>query len=450
MAVDTVARQWASRGGKDAWAASRQAGRVNPGNVGIRIFGGRIYNPKALASGAGSGRTYEVVMTTAVPFDAVRLVFAFGQTNAVNAITPSIYADVRSVGDLTDATIATDAGWTAVTFGGTNNVNGSNTLTAAPSASEFRRAITVSDIIPVASVARTDGGTYPIVVARAYIFTAGAAGNYVMLGNGVQDFSNWETHSSGRIWRMRGKGGQFVATTQSGMTRANSIAETGSPIIGVIYYARGKVVNVAGFGDSITEGQGTYIGEGFGLPACQALSVGASGVAYEWSDMGWSGTPLSSIRQHVIDAVATPGLKWDIGFLPGFSPNDITTTIAASDITQMRFKTSHTLSIMKDAGMVPILWTGLPSNTAVKNYGSTDSLRVALNADYRTWATRGQIVADFDSAIAGVTTGGQVQMLVGTTSDNIHPNDTGNALLSTISQSTVAQVTIPPVGRLVV
>lgn len=428
MSFDPGARGLAAQ----ARAASAALAIRNVGNVGIRIFGGRVANVKALATGGGAGRTFEVVATTAVPFDAIRVVTAFGQTGGGDAISPTIWCSAKAVPDVTDASIATDTGWSTVNFGGANGFGGTFNPTMPPAASNSRRVLTVSDVMPIASVARTDGGAYPAIAIRVYLYTNGAAGNYVIQGDGAQSFANWENHPSGRIWRMRGKAGQFSNSGQSGMTQANSTAENGSPVVGIVYYARGKVVNVAGFGDSITEGQGTYIGEGFGFPTCQALSRNAAGVAYEWSNLGWSGHSSTSIRQNVIDAIATGGLKFDIGVLSGGSPNDIGTTIAASDIANIRYRYSHALDLLRGAGMVPVLCTWMPSNAAIKNYGATDSLRRALNDDYRAWARHGAVIADFDAALAGATSGGQVQMLAGTTGDNIHPNDAGNALLSAL------------------
>lgn len=429
-------------------AAASGVGRINPGNVGIRMFAGRIGNTKALASGGSNGRTFEVVATTAVPFDAIRVVLAFGQTAGNDAITPTIWCSAKAIPDITDASIATDTGWTIVNFGGPNGLGGAFNPTMPPAASAARRNLVVSDIMPVPSVPRTDGGTFPALAMRCYVFTAGAAGNYVIQGDGAQSFANWENHPSGRIWRMRGKGGQFSNTSQSGMTYANSAVENGSPIVGIVYYARGKVVNVAGFGDSITEGQGTYIGEGWGFPACHALSQAGSGIAYEWSNMGWSGQNTVAIRQNVIDAVTTPGLKWDIGFLPNGSPNDVGGTIAASDIVNARSRSAQSLAVMKSAGIEPIQWTWLPTNTAVRNYGASDDRRVGLNGDTTGSTNAGNITADFSSALSGVTTGSQVQILAGATNDSIHPNDTGNGILSPIAQRAISAVFIPPKGRL--
>lgn len=76
------------------------------------------------------------------------------------------------------------------------------------------------------------------------------------------------------------------SSNQSGFTGANSSGAVISPVVGIEYMARRRVVSVAGFGDSITEGRGTYLGEGFGQPECVALSDNSSGIAFEWSNLG--------------------------------------------------------------------------------------------------------------------------------------------------------------------
>ena len=442
-----------SRDAADKWAGDKGVFASRLGNVGVRIFGGRMANPKALASGASAGRTYEVVTTTPLPFGAMRLILAVGQTAGADAITPSVIASAAPVPDLTDASIP-GAAWTQMGFGGTDDVDGGSTIALAPAASNKRRKLYLSDIMPISSVPRTDGGAYPAIRLRIYVFTTGAAGNYVVMGNGVQDFSNWATHPSGRIWKTNGKYGQFVgpgAGLEANMTDANSIAENGSPIVGLVYYARGKVVNVVGFGDSITEGQGTYIGEGFGFPACHELSRAAEGIAYEWSNLGWAGQTMGQMRQNIIDAMTVSGLKFDVALIPGASPNGTSAPIQASDIDTHRFVSRHSAAILRDNGVTPLISTWLPTNPGIKDYNASDSLRRALNDDYRSDAGHGAVVPDFDAALAGATDGdGQTNMLVGTTDDNIHPNDMGNALLATVAKAAIRRIIGPPAGSLVV
>lgn len=74
-----------------------------------------------------------------------------------------------------------------------------------------------------------------------------------------------------------------------------------------------------------------------------------------------------------------------------------------------------------------VMLTCLPSNTAGKDYKGGDPIRQRINAE--TIAS-GEIVVDVASIINGVTTGNQIQMLAGTTTDDLHMNATGHALVA--------------------
>jgi hypothetical protein len=76
---------------------------------------------------------------------------------------------------------------------------------------------------------------------------------------------------------------------------------------------------VMSVGDSITEGRGTYKGEGFNLPACQALT-NPNDFAIEYANCGWSGqTPLEYVirGRYLIDTELSP----DVLIMPLGSPN---------------------------------------------------------------------------------------------------------------------------------
>lgn len=218
--------------------------------------------------------------------------------------------------------------------------------------------------------------------------------------------------------------------------------------------ARGRVVNALGFGDSITEGQGTYIGEGWGFPACMALSANAEGVAYEWSNLGWSGADYNAIRGHVLDAAAVPGLvrHGDVVFLAGGTPNGHTAPdwitpagLAAQRAALMGLARQR----LDEIGAFVVPWTWLPTDPAVKAYGVTDALRRAFNDELRSLAARGMVVADFDVKLAGAPNGdGQVLPAAETMPDTIHPGDSGNALLALAAAQAIERSVRPAHGLL--
>lgn len=402
--------------GKESIAAGRVLKRF--GNVGTRIFGGRMGT-----FDNSTVKTFMVAGALAQKFDAIRLIFANASTTDTVAVNLCKVSSPASAADLNNS-----AGtFASVTFAGA----ATGTVPVAVGAS--RRGFLVSDWIALSSTDRSDGGTFPLFHARAYITTAATIS---VMGNGTDSFTNWATRTNGRIWCMRYQNADQV-TTPSGFTDTTNRSQ--SPIVGVQYLARGRVVTVMGAGDSITEGRGTYLGEGFGVPACEALSD-MSGIAYEWANIGSAGVGMSQTRDQVLDVLAA-GIYPDIFVLPNSSPNEQSTPITAANIGAARQKLARALADMRANQVEPILWTWVPTNPAVLDWGSSDSLRTAYNADTLLLRSRGQSVADFSAALSGTTDGdGQVNMLAGTTTDNIHPNDTGNAVLTSLLMTEIKRV----------
>lgn len=428
MAVDALARQWASRGGvansvKSLGIAPNTV-NAGAGNVATRIIGGRMETVTTIASST----TFELVLGLAAPFDALRLILANGHDASVTS--PTTFYAAAAVPSM-DQTAIGAASWHA---------SGSGAITAA--ATTQRRAITFSPWLRAASLAPVNG----CYLAALRAFTA--TGTIVSLGAaaGADSFTNWITHPSGRIFRMRQ---QTVDGVNTPTNFVSTIDRHSSPIIGVQYISRGKVFSLVGFGDSITEGRGTYLNEGWGFPAAIQLSTDY-GIPFEWSDLGWSGVAYTRIADHVIDAITTAGLRFDAAFLPVATPNSLSVPIVDADIITNRTYRGTAVAALAAAKIPIIPWTVLPTNPAVKDYGSSDSKRTAYNDEWRALVSEGVVLADFDSELAGVTDGdGQVNMLVGSTSDNIHPNDTGNALLKSLAVNAVKRILAPEAGVLI-
>lgn len=403
-----------SSGGRPAYPLSRR------GNVGMRVFGGRMEYP---FNDGGTAKTHHTVFTTALHFDAVQIILSASNTAQV-PVTKLAVCPLPDSTDLNGSALT----WTSGTFAGAANGN-------IPARTKNRkRTYLISDVISVSSVDRTDGGQYPLLAVRAYL---GTPGTYTMLNNSTasQNLSNWATHPSGRIHVMRYADGDCIATPAN---FADTTNRSTSPIVGIIYYARGKVINICGFGDSITEGQGTYKGEGFGFPACLAMSGG--GTAYEWSNFGWAGLTMAGsgatggVHDQIADAVAA-GLPIDVAVMATGSPNDF--VLSPPEITpalintQCRQPFSRMMASARAAGAVPVVWSWLPTNAASKDYGATDALRVQHNASTLSFAASLGPIVDTAAALSGpADEDGQITMLSGSTSDNIHPNDTGNAIIA--------------------
>lgn len=394
------------------------------GNVGTRIFGGRMGDFTL----NGSGNTFEVTMALAQDFDAVRIITA-NSYNGTNTSSPSMVANIAVVGDASDATLDAASWSTGVTW------SAAGTVALQANTTALRRTYQVSDWINKASIPRTDGGFLPLLSVRCWVATN--ANPITILGNGSDSFSNWATHPSGRIWKMRKGNNNFASTNQATFTASATVSQQ-SPIIGVQYAARGAVITVMAAGDSITEGRGTYLGEGFIFPAVAALS-NKEGVAIEYANIAWAGVPTSAIRDQILN-ILYAGIIPDMLFVPSGSPNDISTTISATDIANIRSNISRALVAMRENQVVPIVWPWLPSNPNIKAYGATDSLRVSYNNEIYKYPVRGINVALVDTLINGVVDGSnQVNMAIGTTTDDIHPNNTGNGLMSESVKEIIAK-----------
>lgn len=386
--------------------AARKYSEQQISNVATRIFGGRMGTLNNT-----TGNTFQVTTELAQHFDAVRIIFANSDPGLSHAMRAASVSVISTTDDLNNS-----AGTWVV-----GSRNSMSRVYAEISPGAGRIAYTASDWINISSIPRTDGGTKPLIVARVYMNPNSALPCY---GDGIDNFTNWATRTDGRIWAARQQAGVHTGTA-TGFTSTTNTSQ--SPIVGFQYLARGRVITVAGDGDSITDGRGTYLGEGFIMPAVEQLSS-MSGTAFEYMNCGWSGQSMTNFAERAIDILQSE-IKPDVLVMPAASPNDIATTISAANIAAFRSQRSRVLAEARRLGVPVVLWTWLPSNTAVKNYGATDSLRTDYNAEVLAQAGRGIIVADTAAAVSGTTTGGQVQMSASSNSDGIHPNDTGNTAL---------------------
>lgn len=350
-----------------------------------------------------------------------------GAAPATGAIS-GVFADVKAIGSLSDL----DGAWT-----GTTAVTWltQTAVRLVGGATLARRAYQLSDAAAITPVARTDGGTRALIACRALY----GIGSYNFLGNnGASDiYTSWSSRSAGlaRIRRNTTAGDQRTATS-------NWATEQFSPVVGFAYSTIKPHILIAGFGDSIAEGRGTYIGASQNHIACESLNAGQNKVLFSHMNLAWSGQTMTNILQNMEDAFRN-GIVPDIAIIPCGSPNDVgNRSITTADIISTRRLFISMLETCARYGVTPLVWTWIPTNSAVNNYGSSDSLRVAYNADILAECQNAGIVCiDTATAISGVTTSGQVQMLAGTTSDNIHPNDTGITLLAGLIQQGLTSIT---------
>lgn len=385
--------------------AANKYTRQKTSTIATRIFGGRMGTLNNT-----SPSTFQVTTELAQHFDAVQVLFPNTDTlisHALRSVAVSVMADK------TDLNNAAGTWVTAAR-------NSMSRVYAELSPGTGRIAYTGTDWIPISSIPRTDGGTRPLIVAHAYM---NATANLPVYGDGNDDFTNWATRTDGRIWVSRQQSGLAVTSGFNSTTNTKQ-----SPIAGFRYLSRGKVITVACVGDSIDERRGTYLNEGL-VTALDAVSD-MNGTVYEYMNCGWSGQSMATFAERAIDILQS-NIKPDVLVMPVASPNDTLGTIAQSDIAAFRARRNRVVAEARKVGVPVVLRTWLPTNTAVRNYGASDALRVAYNAEMVAQAGKGIFVADTASPVSGATVGGQVQFNAADQVDGIHPSDVGNAKMNT-------------------
>jgi lysophospholipase L1-like esterase len=363
-----------------------------------------------------SATTFQLTCELVDDFVAVRPIFANASTALSDKVVYVAASALSSAADLNNSS----GTWVQ----GTGREGYVSFLTALAPATG-RISFTVPDWIPLTSVARTDGGTNRLVAVRAYV-----SGNTLtqVVGTGsvpADALANWASRTDGNLVALRYQAADGVAapTNFTSTTDRDQCA-----IVGVQYLSKsGKVTTVGGVGDSITEGRGTYLGDSHVFQAARDVAA-ATGRKIEYSNFGWSSetmTGSSGFAGRAIDILESPVCP-DILVMPTGSPNDLVSP-TQSYMDQYQLERNHVAMRANERRVVPVFWTFLPVNDSFRTWGTDDAFRVADNA--RALAQPGLIVADTSTVYSGATSGGQVQIASGLTTDGVHPNDTGNAAL---------------------
>ena len=382
-------------------------------NIGTRVMGGRT--AATFAVDGSSGTTFHAVFRIAAMADWYAPIYANGSTTVPYTVASTKAAYIRTEATEADKNGSLGPSWSAD--------GGSTVVPVSPGAN--RRKLVVGPRVRLPVTARTDGKSEVLIAVRAFI--AAGAGTITVFGNGASgastDYTPWASRPDGLTHLFRNQTGDFVSTVTT-FTSTTNVSY--SPIIGIQYGIRGQIINVASFGDSIDDGQGTYKGDGWAYPAVVARAREA-GIPIEYANYSMPGQTQATILLHLQDAISD-GFVPDIVFYQGGTPNISAAPLLAGHIDAWRQHAVLATSAISELGGVPILRTVLPINPAVKNYDATDALRVAYNAALLTWENDGLDVWDFSSVMSGETDGdGQVLMREDFNLDNIHPNDAGNA-----------------------
>lgn len=223
----------------------------------------------------------------------------------------------------------------------------------------------------------------------------------------------------GRILRFRKQAGLFGTVAAAGGFTSTVFAGDIVPFA-VQYVPRvrkGRCLGVAG--NSIDEGAGATVAN-FGWAHELQARISTQETPVEICNLANGGDNSSG------DALDAEGLldifEMTAFYSPAWNVNDVSTTITASIVANMRYFSGRVRAACERRGTRSLTGTGIPTNFAVKPFGATDSLRIAYNAELLAFL--GDKCIPFAEAMRGpVDANGQETMLV--TADNIHPPTAG-------------------------
>lgn len=308
--------------------------------------------------------------------------------------------------------------WYDVTF------DGSASGTLAPRIAEERPSTTWSDIIPLKSLQRTDGGSRPVVMVRIQL-PSGAT-----MSRPFNQTYNWRGASAPRYYKTSKAAVAGVDNKASFTQLANTEAGTINPAI--MYYSVKAGRQLMIVADSTGEGIG-------GTPTCYGAAQMA---AYETSTPDNPVEYYNAALHAQVPLTYTPRIQDLINVV---NPTHMVyspwsgNSVAVGGITPEALNDSRKAFTMAmgyitsyKAPIKVVLLEGLPTTTAGRNTGAGDVRRVDYNSWLSTFTGFVPAVGYAASVSNGVDANGQVQMDSTLTGDNVHPNAAGYTKLKQV------------------
>ena len=359
---------------------------------------------------ATPGWTSHIRVAADADFTHVRLVIPNLEAAAITGCTAIVAATANSTSKITPT-----GAWATVAVAGSSTF----TLPARVSASE--PSYTVTDWIRLDSIARDDGGTLPLAMARLFIPVAN--GTFSTTGGLSAGFD--ALYPDAMAWQTRQQiDGVSTPASFSSTAEGTTVAFHGMQF-------RGSYSNatILGVGDSITSGfAGTVQQNNWGWRAVSALR--ALGYRVSWANGGHNGqTPTQYLaRGKSLAAAIAPQI---VTYSP-FSPND-----GAPGAAVLATQWANTLEFLDWASAnryVPVLTTPCPWDSLT---AGQDAFRVTLRD--RILALRDRVdVIDFDAVASNQAS--PARWNTGMGDGDKHPIDAGYAAMATAAQAVFATI----------
>jgi hypothetical protein len=384
--------------------------QVKPSRVATRIYSTQLQTATTAAAvgyGFPGPTTVTATMLADVEttFDAVSVIFMNAGASTIN---------------LTNLTVGTPTQVSAFTSNLESTVQGtfntSNTV-SIPSGTTTNPSIIVSDKILISSSKRTDSGTRPLLCINAQFSTAsdGSTSFTYWFRNG----SKWGTAPSFTDENQRVLGTNLQPNAVS--INSTSVNPNGiSPIVGFVYWARGKVITIAAAGNSILAGN-TFTDSANRSQLIKAVQkVSTLSNPFEYMVVGLPGTQSSlycSLLEKIITTTAPAGaLKPTVGIIHGFNTN----STAFLDSKVLNQPSTSTMAALDNIQAISCHFNGIPRQAdAVSSYFTNDAVRLKYNLELT-----GDII-DAASIISNVNNPSLFQINL-VQNDLIHPTEEGD------------------------
>lgn len=352
-------------------------------------------------------------MAVEAHFDAVRVGLMNSHTSDVTGVKAAVGVQAAA-GNHGDSASYNPDTWVDVTWS-----TASSTTLGLGTATRPTR--TVSDWMKIQSLARTDGGSLPILHLRIYQPAANA--NVSKLSpSGIETWLQTDT----RFIRAYQKDGSDMIATKANFTTPTTA--TRWPPFFVQYMVRGAIKTIFVVGDSITLGTGA---SSYWNSHWRKLQTGLSNSdnPIELANFGWSGQTSAQYNLRAVDLLAdnliSPG---DLLVYQPFSPNNVASAASLAtmntNVELVKYETTTLLKAAFDKRVLPIITTACPVAASSRDWSLCDSARVALNQVLLDLPRIG--VLDIAKPVsAGSASNGQVVYASGMSTDGLHPNDTG-------------------------
>lgn len=381
--------------------------------------------------------TAHVQMTLEAHFAAIQIGFANSRPGAINLQCQ--VSVMSAAGDPATTAVLNNGGvWVNAGVGG-------NTINAVAAAvAQYGPTVTWGDVIPLASLDRSDGGTLPILCVRIQQSMANNGGtNRVIsapggaVANGYpMEVDNANVIPFGRIYRVRCQAGVKGIDNINALTTTNNSIANAPPILVRYWLRNGYGRTFVLFCDSILGAFGQTTLSGWSA-AHEARRLASSvNLPVELAVWGQSGATTQQIATRCESMVSH--FKGCTALMPNGSPNSIGVPISVAGVNA-ELEAVRRMQVACSAQGVPtVMATMFPTSYAAKAWGASDQLRVAMNAA-RLAASRPTLpVIDLGGAAAGPLDVNGQQTFPGSEADGLHPTSTTQIALGPLLRSAFA------------